>query len=149
MYMKKKDLEKLFPDITDEQVKELCRLESDAYEKGKSEAEKAYNKAELARLLKEGIKSAGAKNEKAVTALLDIEKIYIENGELKGFAEQIELIKKESEYLFDIPQKKPQFTAKNQNTEGTSKKDFDAMGYKKRLKLFSENPELYKRLTNR
>ena len=34
--MKKKEIEKIFPNITDEQLKELEKLETEAYEKGKN-----------------------------------------------------------------------------------------------------------------
>ena len=44
--------------------------------------------------------SAGAKNLKAVSALIDKNKITFEDGEVRGLAEQIEVVKSECEYLF-------------------------------------------------
>ena len=51
---------------------------------------------------------AKAKNVKAVKALLDIEKIKFDNGQLLGLNEQLEAIKKDNDYLFDTqPPYKP------------------------------------------
>lgn len=142
--MKKKDIEKLFPNITEEQLKELEKLEADAFEKGKKERDDIYKKAETERLLDEAIASSGAKNKKAVKALLELDKISLEEGGLIGICEQLEELKKNCEYLFETDVKKPQFTAQNKGAKELTKKGFETMGYKKRLKLFLENPTLYK-----
>ena len=44
--------------------------------------------------------AAGAKNLKAVGALIDKSKITFEDGEVQGLSEQIDVIKNECEYLF-------------------------------------------------
>ncbi|MBQ8825635.1 MAG: phage scaffolding protein [Oscillospiraceae bacterium] len=44
--------------------------------------------------------SSGAKNSKALKGLLDMEKIKFEDGQLIGFDEQLETIKKDNDYLF-------------------------------------------------
>ncbi|MBO5733623.1 MAG: phage scaffolding protein [Clostridia bacterium] len=44
---------------------------------------------------------SGAKNTKALRALLDMDKIKYENDALSGFNEQLEVIKKENDYLFE------------------------------------------------
>ena len=147
--MKKKDIERIFPNITDEQLKELEKLEVESYEKGKKNAEELYKKSELERLLNEGIALSGAKNEKAVKALLELEKIGLNEGKLSGFSEQIAELKKSCAYLFNSEDKKPQFTAQNKGTKELTKKSFENLGYKKRLKLFLENPALYKELQER
>ena len=147
--MKKKEIEKIFPSITDEQLKELEKLEAESYEKGKKEAEELYKKSELERLINDGISKSGAKNEKAVKALLELEKIALDEGKLSGFSEQIEGLKKSCGYLFDTESKKPQFTAQNKGAKELTKKSFETLGYKKRLKLFLENPALYKQLSER
>ena len=147
--MKKKDLEKIFPNITEEQLKMISEIESDSYAKGKAESETAYREAEMSRLIDSGIKESGAKNQKAVAALLEMDKISYENGELKGFYEQLEQIKKDCDYMFEEDTKKPKFTAPEKSSKELSKKGFEALGYKKRLKLFLENPTLYRQLTQR
>lgn len=147
--MKKKDIEKLFPNITEEQFKELERIEKEAFEKGKKESEEAHKKAETDRLLNEAIATSGAKNNMAVKALLELDKIGLKDGVLTGISEQIEKLKKSCDYLFESEIKKPQFTAQNKGSKELTKKGFEAMGYKKRLKLFLENPTLYKQLNER
>lgn len=44
---------------------------------------------------------SGAKNTKALRALFDMDKIKYENDTLNGFNEQLEVIKKENDYLFE------------------------------------------------
>lgn len=147
--MKKKDIEKLFPSITEEQLKELEKLETDAFLRGKKEVEESCKKAETERLLEEAIASSGAKNKKAVKALLELDKITLEKGALKGLSEQISELKKSCDYLFESDIKKPQFTAQSKGSKELTKKSFESMSYKKRLKLFLENPTLYKQLQER
>lgn len=147
--MKKKDIEKLFPNITEEQLKELERIEAEAFRRGKAESDEAYKKTETERLLDEAIASSGAKNKKAVKALLELDKITLEEEGLKGFKEQISELKKSCGYLFDGESKKPQFTAQQKGAKELTKKSFEGMSYKKRLKLFLENPALYKELQER
>ncbi|HAL63867.1 MAG: phage scaffolding protein [Firmicutes bacterium] len=147
--MKKKEIEKIFPNVTDGQLKELETLEKEAYEKGKKETEELYKKSELERLINDGIAKSGAKNVKAVKALLELEKIGLSDGKMSGLSEQIEELKKSCGYLFDAEEKKPHFTAQNKGAKELTKKSFEALGYKKRLKLFLENPALYKQLQER
>lgn len=144
--MKKKDVEKLFPNITEEQLKELERIENEAFLRGKKESSDAYKKAETERLLDAEITKSGAKNKRAVKALLELDKICLEDGVLKGLSEQISELKKSCDYLFETETKKPQFTAGSKGSKELTKKGFDSMSYKKRLKLFLENPTLYKEL---
>ena len=147
--MKKKEIEKIFPNITEEQLKELEKLESEAFERGKKEAESSFSKAEFERLLDEEISLSGAKNKKAVKALLELDKISLNEGKMDGLAEQLKELKKNCEYLFEADGKKPKFTAANKASKEVTKKSFENMGYKKRLKLFLENPALYKELQER
>lgn len=44
---------------------------------------------------------SGARNTKALRALLDMDKISYEGDELKGFSEQLETIKADNDYLFE------------------------------------------------
>ena len=61
----------------------------------------AYDKTELNHAIKVAIIKSGAKSEKALEGFIDRSKIAFENGELSGFSEQLEAIKKENDYLFD------------------------------------------------
>ena len=75
---------------------------------------------------------AGAKNNKAVKALLDDSKVILdEKGGLIGFTEQLEALKKDSAYLFDIKettdnsaqQQKPSFGGSNPTTANAGAND--------------------------
>lgn len=147
--MVKKELEKIFPNITDEQLKEIERLEAKSYERGKKETEALYKKSELERLINEEISKSGAKNTKAVKALLELEGITLDNGKLNGLSEQLDALKQSCAYLFEAEDKKPRFSTQTKGAKELTKKGFDNLGYKKRLKLFIENPALYKQLQER
>ena len=145
--MKREELKNLIPYITEEQLTKLEKDEKAVYEKGKADAENAYRKKEFERELNQALIKAAAKNVKALKALLDISKITFENGELCGLSEQIDKLKKENGFLFEEGGNKPEFTAPNSGTQKMTAKEFENLSYKKRLKLFMENPELYKQLS--
>ncbi len=75
-----------------------------------AEQEKAH-KAELAQLkldnaIENALTVAGAKNSKAVKALLDVSKVKLgEDGKLTGWDDQIKAIQKSDAYLFNMQQK--------------------------------------------
>lgn len=67
---------------------------------------------------------AGAKNSKAVRALLDLDKITLsDKGEVVGISEQLESIKKDNDYLFNASEQtepsKPKFGNPAPNNQGT------------------------------
>jgi hypothetical protein len=74
-------------------------------EKTKTEYETRIAERERDYLLQDSLKTAKAKNPKAVHALLDHSKIVIKDGKLDGLDPQIEALKKSDAYLFDIEQK--------------------------------------------
>ena len=59
--------------------------------------------------IESGVRDAKAKNVKAVMALLDMDKITFENGELKGMSEQLETLTKgdDTSFLFGEAQAAP------------------------------------------
>lgn len=70
-------------------------------------------RAELAQLrldsaVDAALTKAGAKNFTAVRALLDLEKVSLdESGRLNGLSEQLEAVKKSDSYLFNEQEKQP------------------------------------------
>lgn len=136
------EIKKLIPGITDKQLEAISKLLAAEYEKGKKEVQDGIAKKEREDKVDQAIKAAGALNLKAVRALLDIEAAADE----KSLNKQLEAIKKECPYLFEDGTKKPQFTSGKVKNGSIDKKTFETMSYKKRLKLFSENPELYRQL---
>lgn len=97
---------------------------------------------------------AGAKNTKAVLALLKLDGAELaDDGTVKGLSEQIDALKKaeDSSFLFKSEGKNPSpkkgVTPKGNNDpkgNGTvTKEQFAKMGYKERVELFNTDRELY------
>ena len=74
-------------------------------EQAKLEADQKVQELKLEHALKDALVAAKAKNPKVVKALLEMDKIkFSEDGNsLEGLDEQLETIKQENDYLFDIP----------------------------------------------
>ena len=74
-------------------------------EQAQAEAEQKVQAIKFEHALKDALAAAKAKNPKAVKALLEMDKIkFSEDGNsLEGLDEQLETIKQENDYLFDIP----------------------------------------------
>lgn len=149
-------LKEIFPDATDEQIAsvdalintESERIGAEQYELGAGAVREEFEKYKLSTAVDDALRGAGAKNIKASRALLNLEGAAFENGEVKGLAEQIETIKSENPYLFggNPGEKLPQFTASPKGVSHT-KESFKKLGYRERLSIFNENPELYKQLS--
>ena len=93
------------------------------------------------------IREAGAKDEKVVRALLDLSGLELADGDIEGLVERIENLKEDCGYLFDSSTDFPMFSnAGTGKSNDIKKENFKSMGYSKRLKLFCENPDLYKKL---
>lgn len=101
-----------------------------------------------------GLTKAGVKNNKAVSALLDLEKISEGESGWTGLDEQLTALKESDSYLFATQEQsepQPKFTAAGNppvenETGGITKEQFDRMGVKSRNELFERDPELYKKL---
>lgn len=156
--MKKEDILTILPEISDDAAEKIMKLHNDeleankenaaseemlneAYQRGVNDAKQEFSAAELERLLDEGIQNAGSKSATALRALLDMEKISLEDGKLAGFDEQLAALKNECGFLFE-KENKPRFTTESYKSEEGI--DFSKLSYKERLKLYKENPELYK-----
>lgn len=107
-------------------------------------------KIEFEHKFTEKIKESGARDIKLLKAVLDMESIEFDGNEIKGFDEQLENVKKDYEYLFEVPEipKKPGFSRKfNLGETGSMTKDeFKALPPTKRNELFKSDPDLYSQL---
>lgn len=114
-----------------------------------ADQEKAH-KAELAQLkldnaIDAALTAAGAKNGKAVKALLDVSKVKLgEDGKLTGWDEQIKAVQKSDAYLFNAPQKNNfrgfQPGASGDTKPGT-KVDMSKMTYEELAAYIENNPD--------
>jgi myosin heavy subunit len=129
-------------------IKDLQKENEDAKKDYEANLIKTRKEAKLELALKD----AKAKNPKAVKALLDAEKISLDGDNLVGLEEQLKALQESDSYLFGdgepagLKGRKP-----NDNNEppktGVTKEQFKQLGYKERVALFNENPELYKQLS--
>lgn len=120
----------------------LERAVQEAYEKGVADTEEKFRALEFKRRVAEELKSAKPKNLKALEALIDFDSITLSDGEIKGLSEQLEKLRAECGFLFE-DEKKPKFTDSPAND---AKTDISSLGYKERLRLYKEMPEIYKQL---
>lgn len=101
-----------------------------------------------------GLTKAGVKNNKAVSALLDLEKISEGEAGWTGLDEQLSALKESDSYLFTTQEQsepQPKFTATGNppvenGVGGITKEQFDRMGVRSRNELFERDPELYRKL---
>ena len=128
---------------------DIEKIKKDEFERGRAESAKEIEDFKFSQAIDSELTKAGAKNTKALKALLDTENIKFENGALEGLSEQLEQIKAENGFLFDDSTPKPKFTDGSSGKCAEITKDvFDKMGYSDRIKLFKENPEVYNELNN-
>ena len=76
----------------------------------KSNADKEKNTA-----ISQAISTAKGKNEKAILALLDSEKITFKDGKLEGVEGQLKELQKSDSYLFDLAEKPAAVPAKDES----------------------------------
>lgn len=96
--------------------------------------------------------SAGAKNYKAVKALLNLEGAELDdNDAVKGLEDQIKKLKEaeDSKFLFAETPNPKGFKPGNNNgnpPKGLTKEDFKKMGYKERVELYNKDKATYEAL---
>lgn len=98
-----KDLKTLQKDNDDNEtlkqtIKDLQKQNADA----KTEYEQQLVGMQRDSAIEKALATSGAKNTKAVKALLDADKIVFKDGELSGLAEQLEAYKQSDPYMFDL-----------------------------------------------
>lgn len=93
----------------------------------------------------------GAKNIKAAKALLDLDKLEVTDGGVKGLAEQVKALQESDGYLFGTGEKTPPYSSggnpNGTGATGVTKETFDAMNSTARAKLAKEQPEVFKNIT--
>lgn len=107
---------------------DALKQQIESLQKQNAEQERAH-KAEIARLrldsaIDAALTAAGARNGKAVRALLDTDKVALgEDGRLSGFDDQLAALKKSDGYLFAEKEKAPQFRGFQPGASGDAKPD--------------------------
>lgn len=92
-----------FKDMNVEEIQASVEEWKGKYEEAQAESEKKVAALKFDHALDDALRSAGARNLKAVKALLDVEKItFDEKDQLTGLDEQIDNLLEEQDYLFDF-----------------------------------------------
>lgn len=140
---------------SDDLKKQIEKLQAD--NKAAVEAKDAEIKSiKINNAVNTALLSAGAKNIKAVMALVDMDKVKLsDKGDISGIDEQIEALKGSDDSKFLFKEDKPSTTIKGAkpvsgNTGGAgaiTKEQFTKMGYKERVELYNTNKELYDELS--
>ena len=130
------------------QLKDLQKQFDDSKAKAEAQLQATKKDYEIAAALSK----AGAKNDKAVKALLDTEKVnFDDNGKLIGLSEQLEAVKKDNDFLFadaNESNPKPTITSKgNPNPDGgNGTKALADYSYQELVALKTDNPTQYQTL---
>lgn len=119
-----------------------------------SEKEKEYQQKiadmEFNSVLDGAISSSGAKNAKAVKALLDLDSLKASKNQADDISKALEAVKTDNDYMFESkePIKNPVRETNNPDItkSGITKESFAKMGYAERLNLKRSNPEKYAEL---
>ena len=109
------------------------------------------HKAELAQLkldnaIEAALTAAGAKNGKAVKALIDVSKVKLgEDGKLSGWDDQLAAVKKSDAYLFAEKQQSNSFKGFQPGASGDQKPgakvDMSKMSYEELTAYIENNPD--------
>lgn len=123
----------------------------EALQQQNSEQKKAHE-AELSRLkldnaIDSALAAAGAKNAKAVKALLDVSKVKLgDDGKLTGWEEQLAAVRKSDSYLFAEQTKQPVFKSFQPGAAGDIKPrtevDTSKMTYSELAAYMAANPDV-------
>lgn len=119
-----------------------------------SEKEKEYQQRiadmEFNSVLDGAISSSGAKNAKAVKALLDLDSLKASKNQADDISRALEAVKTDNDYMFESkePIKNPVRETNNPDITKSwiTKESFAKMGYAERLNLKRNNPEKYAEL---
>ena len=121
-------------------------------ETNKNGFEKSLKEAKVSNAVYQALMKAKAKNAVTVKPLLDIENLELmEDGTLKGLAEQIEAISKndDTKFLFDAETTYKGFVPAEKKTTKIemTKEQFQQLGYKERVFLYNTDIETYNELS--
>lgn len=94
------------------------------------------------------ISKSGAKNAKAVKALLDLDTLKASKNQADDITKALETVKSENDFMFtsDEPIKNPVKNTGDPPANGITKEMFAKMGYSERLNLKKSDPQKYEQL---
>lgn len=112
-----------------------------------AEYEEKINKMQFDYALDNALTKAKCRNNKAVKALLNLDELKYENGEIVGLEGQIQALKGDSDYLFETHKATGSgFNPAGNNSNKITKEDFKKMNMLQRNELYRKDPQLYEEL---
>lgn len=130
-------------------VNEALKLKLNDLEGRLSDKDKEIEKVKFDYKLESKMKEVGAKNIKAIKALIDMEQVKLEDGELIGFDNQIETLKETDGYLFEDTTNRGSLGSTGNHNRGNNVKNpftKEHFNLTEQSKLYMENPVLAKQL---
>lgn len=99
--------------------------------------------------LDRALTGAKARNNKAVRALLDLDKLSLEGDGIAGLEEQIASLRRDNGFLFEsnVPSAGGRGNFARTGGPAITAEQFSCMTYTQRMKLYNENKPLYEQLT--
>lgn len=113
------ELKKVDAEGLQKRIEELQELNDNT----KKDYESKLEQVQFDHALENALSGAKARNAKAVKALLDMEGLKLNNGEIVGLDKQLETLKADNGYLFEGEENAPHFAAQ---TDGPKASGLDA-----------------------
>lgn len=132
----------------DELKGQISQLQEQLRQKDTEYAERVAN-MEFDALLTSAVTAAKGKNAKAIRALLDVDALKASKNQEADIQAALEALQKDNEYLFEsdkAPLPNIVLPAKGEEPATVTKESFAKMGYRERLAIKKDNPELYEQL---
>lgn len=105
------------------------------------------NKLQLDFAVEREFTKRGVRSIDAAMKLFSKDGLEYSNGTIDGLAEKIDAFQSKNDFLFETNNPKPHFTKQLSHSSGITKSEFDKMGYEKRLRLFNDSPDVYRKLS--
>lgn len=130
-----------FKEMDIEGIKRAAEEYKIKYEEAKEKAAKELEAIKFDYALENALTQAKARNIKAVKALLDMEGLKFNDGEIVGLKDQLEKIKSENDYLFDSDEGTPEIVLPGSKGKDEPV-DFSKLTYSQMVELAQKNPNI-------
>lgn len=137
-----------FKKLDIETIKKEAEEYKTKFEKANSENEEVLNQVKLEFDIEKAILKSGARNEKAVKSLLDVEELKTSKSFKDDLEKQIKTLQEKESYLFKSENPRMKVVGKSNGTleGGITKEQFDEMSYAERVDLKKKDGNLYNEL---
>lgn len=127
---------------------QISQLQDELGKKDTEYAEKVAD-MEFDALLTSAVTAAKGRNTRAIRALLDVDTLKASKNQEADIQAALETLQKDNDYLFEgskDPLPNIVLPAKGETPPTITKESFAKMGYRERVAIKKENPELYEQL---